>query len=228
MIGSGKFFSAIEALPGERTRWEGGASRRAYTTTALRWIGLPLLGFLLCFFLYQLFASLMISAIDDAMQKVAAEHVHEPDSPAADGDREREAKESEAASQASPWAIALIIAVSLAAACLSLILIGLDFLWGLRRSWYVVTSERVCIQSGGFKRRLTTVDLDKIVSVESSASLLERYLGIESIRLVHAGHHGNGSRRSSQLYTMQMVDSGENVLSRLLHEWLPRDNRQST
>jgi membrane protein YdbS with pleckstrin-like domain len=100
--------------------------------------------------------------------------------------------------------------------------VGMRFL----TCWYVITSERICIQSGVFARTIVTLDLDKILSLKATSGWLERRLGLQNIEFVHGGASELRSRSPwNNPYVMCCLDESEGVLSRLSNEWLPRDNR---
>ena len=100
---------------------------------------------------------------------------------------------------------------------------------GISRSRrYLVTNQRLCIQSGLLWRSQSIADLDKIVSVNINHSPAQRLLGLCSIELTLPG--ANFINRSSfQLpFTMHDVPADSEVIGLLLNTWLPRDNRVSS
>jgi len=107
-----------------------------------------------------------------------------------------------------------------------------DSLARMRNAWYVITTERICIQGGGVGRYLAVLDLDKVVSVQAVASPLQRMWGLQSIYFSQAGATvfvRNDSRTVSyNPYVVAFIPSDSDLLSRLLNEWLPRDNRRAT
>jgi hypothetical protein len=74
--------------------------------------------------------------------------------------------------------------------------------------------------------------LDKVVSVQAVASWLQRKWGLHSIHFTQAGAtvfvQNNGHPFAYNPYVVDSIPSDSDLLSRLLNEWLPRDNRRTT
>lgn len=97
----------------------------------------------------------------------------------------------------------------------------------VRNYWFVVTSERVCIQSGIINIQVATIDLDKVVSIVVSHSLWDRLFNTHSIEVIHAGGkqvQPNGLSLFNP-YRIQYVSNRQQLPTELLGRWLPRDNR---
>lgn len=97
----------------------------------------------------------------------------------------------------------------------------------VRNYWFVVTTERVCIQSGIINIQVATIDLDKVVSIVVSHSLWDRLFNTHSIEVIHAGGkqvQPNGLSLFNP-YRIQYVSNRQQLPTELLGRWLPRDNR---
>lgn len=97
----------------------------------------------------------------------------------------------------------------------------------IRNYWFVVTTERVCIQSGIINIQVATIDLDKVVSIVVSHSLWDRLFNTHSIEVIHPGGkqiQPNGMSLFNP-YRIQYVSNRQQLPTELLSRWLPRDNR---
>ncbi len=97
----------------------------------------------------------------------------------------------------------------------------------VRNYWFVVTTERVCIQSGIINIQVATIDLDKVVSIVVSHSLWDRLFDTHSIEVIHAGGkqvQPNGVSFFNP-YRIQYVSNRQQLPTELLGRWLPRDNQ---
>lgn len=97
----------------------------------------------------------------------------------------------------------------------------------IRNYWFVVTTERVCIQSGIFNIQVATIDLDKVVSIVVTHSMWDRLFNTHSIEVIHPGGkqlQPNGVAIFNP-YRIQYVSNRQQLPTELLSRWLPRDNR---
>lgn len=245
LVGEGRFRTPLELLPDERVLWEGGARPRAAWVHLLRtwWIVFALLGFLLIFLDMKHKAHRSAEArAEHAAQVakscpkpragVAAASSAAPTSPVPSA--RKATRVDDGADTGDLVAAALLATVLLG--MFAFVLLGslallADCVLRVRRAWYVITSERVCIQSGGWSRTLTVMDLDKVISVRSYASWLEARLGLQSIELTHAGGALVATNAWQLLmpspYAIAHVAAEGKLMSELVNHWLPRDDRRS-
>lgn len=122
------------------------------------------------------------------------------------------------------WGAMAIVAVVLGA----LTLISVVWCWLRNRgAWYVVTTERICIQTGALQKTIVSIDLDKIISVKATQGLAQRLFSLQSIELTHAGWPGTpGKAVWFNPYELQNLPVSDGLYGRLVNQWLPRDNRR--
>lgn len=204
ILGDGRLKVRLETLPGERVLWQGGPPRRAILVRLARafvpW--LVLLGF----FAAMLSFLAVLTSVDPPPQRVAA------------------AATPVGHSRPRPIAVAVLALGACAVAAVPLLSVA-RALRESRDAYNVVTNERICIQSGGLTRGIAIIDLDKVLSIEASSSVLERRLGLQTIRIIHAG---TPSAPTPFLLTapnvMAFVPADDHLLSDVVNAWLPRDN----
>ena len=204
ILGAGRLQVRLETLPGERVLWEGAPPRGAMlirmTRALLPWAVL----LAVAAFLVSLIA--LIGSLESSSPR--ANDVSRPASHV----------------KLKPLAVAVIAlwAGTVAAApLLALRRARREF----RNAYNVVTNERICIQSGSLTCGVAIIDLDKVLSIEVSASVLERRFGLQTIRFTHAG---TPSAPTPFLLTtpnvMAFVPADSELLSNIVNAWLPRDN----
>ena len=219
-IGHNHFLDQIEPLPGETIVWEGGASLVGILVQFLRVTGIVVLivgtlsiVFFLPDYLYELNESEI--SVDDSVSTPA---VKEPENVIS----KRDEPELVLIKQRLYTLYGLMLPAIL-------ILIFLSSWFRVRHYWMVVTSERICIQSGTFTRQVATLDIDKVVSVISSHTILDRIFKLHTVEIVHPGTHAmqpnNALVSLFNPYRINYVPVSTNLVGRLLNEWLPRDNR---
>jgi hypothetical protein len=207
---------ALELLPGERVHAEMQASGKGITVRLAQFLVVPLL-------LFAMFGGFFVipQPPNPHPEPVAGKQLD----PAA---IER-AKEHEAAVDLWQGRILVWLGTGLGA----MAALGLADQWlRVRNARYLITSERVAIQGGGFTRTLIVLDLDRILSVHASATWLERRFGLINIELRQAGVTvvPNGFRwvTTGGWNVLAFLDASSPVLSQLLNHWLPRDGRATT
>jgi len=198
VLGGEHFPVSIEPLEGEEILWQGGPSKHAPIVKILHALSI---GVFLAFIYAAVVGPLGVFLALSAPPNPRATVVTTP--PPVHG-----------------WTFPFVAAGLLLGPALTL-LCGAIYL-GLRRSWYVVTSERVCIQSGGGSV-LSILDLDKIGAVRVSSSWIERRFRVQTIDLQQAS--GPASHNMSTVaHSLIAVPTESPVLSLLVNRWLPRDN----
>ncbi len=221
------FMAPLELLPGESVLWQGPPAPGALRVLLLQSLMLLVLAVvLLAPFTW------ITSQIDDRTPAHASQPTDTATSPHAPSQR---------ASRPSGlgWLFPLVFLAAFATvggifSALSFVFL-LATLIRVPRSWYLLTTERVCIQSGWLTRSLVTVDLDKVISLRASSSWLQRRFRLHSIEVIHAGSRAAApqagfpaSAFSSHAYTIAFVSLDSEILSVLSKAWLPRDNRTGT
>jgi hypothetical protein len=215
-LGEGHFSTPITPLAGEAVLWEGGAGKRARLVRGVR-VGLvfavPLL--------LMLFFCGMFLLVDDVAPRSPSTSVVHDQPPDVSPERSKEL--------AARHQTVRVMAVMLCGG-LSLLLVAgiiLEAALACRNAWYVVTNERICIQTGALGRCLTIIDIDKVLSVQVSTSWFERMCGLQSIELVHGGVKLFVQYRwlAHDPFTMALVPAAGTLASDLVNSWLPRDDR---
>jgi len=75
---------------------------------------------------------------------------------------------------------------------------------------------------------MVAIDIDKVVSVIAAHSMLDRVFKLHSVELIHADVNfpiPNTNLVLFNPYIMFYVPVRTNLVSKLLTNWLPRDNR---
>jgi hypothetical protein len=211
-LGDGHFAAIVEQLPGESVVWEGGPDRRG------RWIPYARVGFvgLLVLTVVAWFVGLLL-LLPTPSRSPAGQTADAAASARADTREEAEASPSS-------WSPLLVL---LGSGLLVLAISNVvEARLASRNAWYVVTSERICIQSGVLGRNLTILDIDKVLSVKVSASWLERRYDLLSIEFLHAGTRATTSGRIAARgeVVMAFVPAQERLVTHAVNSWLPRDN----
>ena len=226
-LGNGHLAFPLEPLPGEKVLWQGQA---APTTTLVRSAQLVSAIMLVVLFYLALVAGMFMifpSRGDDAPaaapaaaneSAVAAPKPAPP--PVVDARKAQQIAQSNARMRLAGFALfATMAAIALWLAWLQ-----------ARNARYLVTSERICVQTGALTQALCVIDLDKILSVQVTRSFLERRFGLQTIRFVHAGGEDATRGRLKWLYgdpyAMAYMRTDPALVSNLLNHWLPRDDRQ--
>jgi len=217
----------IELLPGEQVLWEGGASHLGIVVQLLHFSAF-VVGILLIFTLVFGIPLFLYTENPDYRPNEKIEKI------------EQEGKDiirqnTGESSQRSRTANSRIILNHDRIMLLTLIVIPLLLLYVLtiawmrvKHSWYVVTTERVCIQSGMLKRQVVAIDIDKVVSVISTRTVLDRIFDLHGVELVHAGVNfpvPNNNLALFNPYKMYYLPKTTGVARNLINNWLPRDNR---
>lgn len=203
VLGEGHFGTRLETLAGEEVLWEGGPSRHATLIHTARF-ALAVCSLSLVFGLILTLTLLLPRPVRP---------------PQADAPRAIAMR----APIAPVWPLGTLGVVGCGVA--SLVVASLRA--RRRNAWYVVTSERVCIQTGAFTRVLSVIDLDKVVSVRVSCSWLERRLGLQTIDLHYAGQIQRPPYQADP-HTLAFIGQELPLVSALVNRWLPRDNKRAS
>ena len=216
LLAPSHFRFRVDLMPDEKVLWEGGAQRNSIWAQAAKAAGSALL-------LVGIFAALIYSSLGDPNVDKGTTALRSA---------EQRAKVEKERREFAEWHRYFVTRIGRNA---SLLILGLGVLgWAdawlrYRRSWYVIPSERVCIQTGSFGTTLTTIDLDKIVSVQASSGFADKPFGLQDIELVHAGASFNRPgqvRIGRNPYVIAGVAKDSDLLTHLVSEWLPRDGRR--
>jgi len=226
LIGGNRFIDQIEPLPGEKIIWEGGASRNAIVAEFIQWVItlITLFGFIIILIASGCFIS---EWPENSKQRNAAEeqrHILQNKTTHSQKHIKKTVDKEER--EFSPERLKIVIKFILP----GIIIIGLLITWlKIKKFWYVITTERICLQSGILSKRLVSIDLDKVISVKSMHSIPERLLKLQSIEIIHPGissFPGTNNTAFINPYVIHYVPVGSNLLSNLMNVWLPRDNNK--
>ena len=218
-LGEGHFRTKLEALPGERVVWEGGTDRRGILIRCARALGLILIPVsLLALFVLPLL--LLPSPSRSEGKRLAPPSADTQTAPDTTNPRPAPRRILPLVFILSPIWLGLLLLVGT---------VVVESALSNRNAWYVVTSERLCIQSGAVTTCLTIMDLDKVLSVQVTASWLERRWGLQSIEFLHAGARvpTNVFQAARDRIVMAFVPSAGQLVGDLANAWLPRDNQRS-
>lgn len=225
-IGSNHFLDQLEKLPDEEVVWEGGSSYRGVGIQFIHAIG-------------ALILIAAVFAVTYGLPKLLftdnPNYVAQPTNTPANTDHKDANKDVASVKPKAPkepreifntvlFKKLLILGVPV------LLILILGAMWiRIKNYWFVVTTERICIQSGVLTRQTVAIDIDKIVSVISTHSLLDRLFSVHSIEIVHSGLHPLRAQQGLVLfnpYKMPYVLTRAGLASQLLNNWLPRDNHK--
>lgn len=222
-IGSNHFLDQLEKLPNEEVVWEGGSSYRGVAIDLFRTISVFLVIAAIVTLAINLPEILVIKNPDYVAQPAKTSGI----------DKNKEATAQKKKIKKVPKEIfntALINKFLMLGALVLLFLIP-GIIWlRIKNYWFVVTTERICIQHGIFTRQTMAIDIDKIVSVISTHTLLDRLFKVHSIEIIHAGVLSLRAQQGlifSNPYKMPYVLTSTRLASQLLNNWLPRDNHSS-
>ncbi len=99
-------------------------------------------------------------------------------------------------------------------------------------------NERVLWEGGASERsfwaqfvedfKKWTIDLDKVIAITTTQCMIEKLSGLYSIELICSGwsHHKNAFGILYNPNQIKFLNTDEKVFSRLVNEWLPKDNLQ--
>ncbi|MCB1615497.1 MAG: PH domain-containing protein [Pseudomonadales bacterium] len=232
-----RFLKDIRLTENEHIVWQGGADRSGITIELLRGV-LSLIVIVAFFTFFFHFDELLF--IDNpeytppAKEQTQTSLQNKTQSKNTDGETIKVATEkAKPASNAAKNTIPAIIPNTpflwLMGISVSLAIVfgGAIMAWlKIRNYWFVVTSERVCIQSGIINIQVVTIDLDKIVSIIVAHSFWDRLFNTHSIEVIHPGGKSvqpNGLNIFNP-YRIQYVSNSQQLPTELLSHWLPRDN----
>lgn len=222
-LGHDHFIDTIEPLPGEKIIWEGGASSKGILIQLLRIAGVILL--VICLFGGMSSIPFILFETPEQPQQATSSPSTEQDIPdSAANEQEPVSQPQKPCPQFSVRRLVWLLSVGIPLV-FSIIIV---LVWqSVRNFWYVVTSERICIQSGTLSKNIVAIDLDKIISIKSLHSLLDRLFHVHAIEIVHAGVSSIPASNKIVLfnpYVMHYVPMSSNLASNLINIWLPRDN----
>lgn len=224
VIGTSRFLDKIECLPGEDIVWEGGASMRGMVAQLLP---IVLLAGLLAGSLWgvQHLETLLLK--DNPAYEQARQEANPDGSAEQTGQQPAEPTAGQPALPPPKLLNQPLLTILTATAIFFLVAGTVITAWlKIRNYWFVITSERICIQSGILGRQVATIDIDKVVSVVITHSVWDRLLGTHAIEVVHPGITINprNAWKIFNPYVIQYVPVSNSISSELLNNWLPRDN----
>lgn len=203
---------AFPLIPDEKVLWSGQPPSRAAVANVFR---LPLLIMFLP--LYALMIAFVFDMIPDKASRSSDASALEQ----TDGD-------VSAAADPAPANERHFSMVLLYALLSGMLVVWILIAIGISRSRrYLVTNQRICIQSGFLWRSQSIADLDKIVSVNINHSPVQRAFGLCSIELTLPGAIVIRNSSFQLPFTMFDIPADSEVIGLLLNTWLPRDNRVS-
>lgn len=229
-------FLPMEALPTETLIWKGKPSPRVVLLSIIRAvIGIFLGAILVCNFV--LFTNHMERIERDSKKSGEQAHQANPPSSSQEDPSSGITASKRDTREMAPGNIVLWMFLSAAGFVAGIFFIpyGLAsffYIFRARSADYLITTERICIQTGLINKQLVIIDFDKVISFQATASWMERLFGLHSIGIIHAG--SGGIQRptafwmtlgiSPNVMTGLPVEAG--VFSKMNNEWLPRDNRK--
>jgi hypothetical protein len=231
-LGNQHFLDNIELLPGEKVLWQGGASRLGIVVQLLHFASF-ILGIVLVFTVLLGIPVFLSTENPDYQPEVQEETSHKQN-PGVSNNKQSDlatAKQQQSHKLEQPKTRLnterLVILLGLLVPLILLYLLFITW-FRVKNYWFVITTERICIQSGIFKRQMVSIDIDKVVSVIATHTILDRVFKLHSIELIHAGVNfpiPNTNLVLFNPYKMFYVPVRTNLVSKLLTNWLPRDNR---
>ncbi|WP_455200959.1 PH domain-containing protein [Kaarinaea lacus] len=227
-LGNQHFLDNIELIHEEKVLWQGGASRRGIAVQLLHFTGF-ILGIILVFAVVLGIPLFLYTENPDYPSETKIE-MSQPETGDALNNHQKGAQQDD---EPDPPKIILStqrVIILLGSITPLIILTLLCIAWlRVKNYWFVITTERICIQSGIFRRQLVAIDIDKVVSVIATHTILDRIFKLHAIELIHAGVNfpmPNTNLLLFNPYKMFYVPVGTNLVSKLLTNWLPRDNQK--
>ena len=232
ILGNQHFLDNIELLPSEKVLWQGGASRLGIVIQLLHFASL-ILGIVLIFTVLLGIPAFLSTENPDYQPEVQEETSHKQNAEVTNNKQsdlstaiqQQSSKFEQPKTRLNTERLAILL--GLLVPLILLYLLGITW-FRVKNYWFVITSERICIQSGIFKRQMVAIDINKVVSVIATHTILDRVFKLHSIELIHAGVNfpiPNTNLVLFNPYKMFYVPERTNLVSKLLTNWLPRDNR---
>jgi|GEM_PF-4690249 len=222
ILGEGILFEKIEALPGEEVLWKGRADKKGFFSGIFFILALLLV--------IALFLTLIVNIdtlfFDTAPNPEYVEKSNESGNIVDSTTQQKVVKKKRirktvrVVNKRNVTIFSFLLGVYL--------LVTLYFIYlGYKNSFYLITNERIIIQRGYKSKILTAIDLDKIITVRSSQSWIQKFFKIHSIHITVAGIElaQNGFAKGGH-NMIGNIPITENITSKLLNEWLPRDNKK--
>ena len=220
MAVNNSFFEEVEMLSGEVTVWEGGASKRGGLCLILESLSglLSLALLLVTIFWFISSLSPKESEYEEVTPIVLQEATEEKATQEKVTPNKIINKDKYYKRVFINYLTVIIVVGSF------LIWFSLKFVNSFRM---MVTNERICIQSGVFNKRFSSVDIDKVVSVISTQPFLARFFNLHHLEIIHSGVGSiisSGGARFQNPYKVLYLDINDSLTSKILLHWLPRDN----
>lgn len=226
-LGEGNLFDKIEPMPNETVLWSGKADVRGFfCNIAESFIGIILV---VSFFAFMFsFKIIFFEKVENPTYSIEKEAYDK-----AQADQNMNGKKGSERNRIEPPKRFIEVfskkrfTIFVVFVC-SIFLIWLYFVFmATKKSFYLITNERIIIQKGYFNKSITAIDLDKVAAVVSSQSIFQKIFKLHSIKLANAGvefHNQNNFAKNSS-NSIDDILIGENITSKLLNTWLPRDNK---
>lgn len=227
-LGNGNLFDKIEAMPDEKVLWSGKADSRGFFCNIAQASISIILVMSIFAFMFS-FKFIFFEKVENPYYSIEKKAY---DKAQADQNKDG-AVVSEKNSIKPPEKYKEVFSekrfkIFVASAC-SIFLIWLYFVFmATKKSFYLITNERIIIQKGYFNKSITAIDLDKVTAVISSQSIFQKIFKLHSIKVANAGveFDNQNSLVKNSSNSIDDIRISENISSKLLNCWLPRDNRK--
>lgn len=222
-------FTSIQLMKNEKILFESGPEKRAVWSAIFTGM-LPLL-FLIAFFGTMIF--LATKPWPKSVQRIASEQSRGQDSVYYDSvltyliehEDELEPEYDAAFFNLSPnqHIVATLMVI--------LFLIALKVVISIKmhnNRWYLITNERVMVQSGILDKRVVILDLDKINSIQQIQNPIDSKLNLITIDLILTGitiQQGNNTTPLISRNALVGLESDSPIVNQLTNLWLIRDNQ---
>jgi len=214
----GKLFQEFKLLEGEKVLWEGGQSKKTIVCNLMEAFATSLLLIFIIFFIVWCLDFHQPTEIEYAEEQ----KIEQVEKQSEVVDTEKKVHRA-LTDQYTKRITRTYITIFFFALVFSSWYAYIQF----RTAWMLITTERICIQSGALNKSISIVDIDKVVSIVSEQSFIERIFKLHNIEVVHSGIGNitrNGGGNFNNRYKMSYLDLDSNISSQLILNWLPRDN----
>lgn len=218
-----KLIFPFEYLENEKIVWEGGVSKNCFwaqfVEDIVKWFSIILLVFL--------FATLFFFASQSDSSNCDKKKTEKPCSEISELETAGLQKQNN--KKIPFFSISKYLIVMCITLILPIIIVSILSRLKVKKFWYIITNERICIQRGLSETTIITIDIDKLISINTTQSAIERRLKLYSIDLIYSGwsYHRNIFGLQYNPNQIKFISVEDNLASKLTNEWLPRDNKKS-